>query len=597
MKLIFQPSKKDRSFIINQELLRKIAWDTGTHFPLDLNGNLVTLSMSHPSSGFMHWKLQKESVDSLHDLYKERFNHSRLVLRVYDVTDVSFDGFNAHHFFDIDIQGLSGQYYLHIGHPGRNLLTEVGFRLQDGHFHSMARSICVAFANNRPSNNYSINGYYVRSAYDHPLPVENIFNAGVFKRMHRELRNIKRTQTRSLFLVSFKAKQQPELNAVINNDLQNFAHILKTFGIKTKLFIPQREVNMSDMCSTIQDIYNLSRDAFQQLVIANKKKPISFVHCYNWLTAGVGIRAVDVLNIPMILSLNASKIDTQNITWSKELREYAKHCEKNATHKARIIIVPDEKTRECVIEKYSTDPDKVVIVPLPTTEVANADNDNPKEIRRAFALDPHAKIGLFAGELSHSSGIDLLINSLSRVDCHGHNAHFIFAGHGPLKDEMNRRCRDMGLGNRCHFWGDVDHSTFEKLLEACDYVMIPARTHQGDELARMAIQYGKPVLTTHQAHIHSIKHGENGLVAYDNLNSISWAVNEMLSHPVQGGMLRLVAQKKHENDHSLESIVVKHYITYEKAFHKQTDNIPKNKRPERYYARKLNAVALSEDIL
>ena len=122
----------------------------------------------------------------------------------------------------------------------------------------------------------------------------------------------------------------------------------------------------------------------------------------------------------------------------------------------------------------------------------------------------------------------------------------------------------MGIGHRCRFYGNVFKDFFDELLLVSDFVVIPARTWQDDNLARLAIANGKPVLTTHQSGIHCVSHGENGLVTYDNTNSIIWGLNELLSNPLQGSMLRLVAHHSDEDIPSDEKTAVKHYIEYER---------------------------------
>ena len=275
--LAHKKSKQDIS--LTQEELRTAAWDLGQHFPLGPQGNLVTLSMVQPHLGFVYWKLQKESVESLSDIYKERFHGSRLVLRIYDITDIDFNGWNAHYFFDIDIHGLSGNYYFPLDQTGRFFLAEVGFRLHDGHFHAMKRSQTVHFVNDHVTNQFHYNGLFVRSPLDPAIPVENIFNASVFKEMHLALKDIPRTQTQSLFIVSYKAKQDPDMNKALGAFIRDFTHKIKHFGIKTRIFIPQKEIDLTDMQTAIKDIYQLSRDTYQQLALAHQKQDISFIHC------------------------------------------------------------------------------------------------------------------------------------------------------------------------------------------------------------------------------------------------------------------------------------------------------------------------------
>ena len=107
---------------------------------------------------------------------------------------------------------------------------------------------------------------------------------------------------------------------------------------------------------------------------------------------------------------------------------------------------------------------------------------------------------------------------------------FLFAGEGPLRPELEARVNGAGLGPRVRFVGHVARPVFEELLQAADFVVVPARTSQDEGVAQAAIDAGRPVLATHQAHLGCVQHGKNGLVAYDNPGSIIWGINELLEH-------------------------------------------------------------------
>ena len=170
---------------------------------------------------------------------------------------------------------------------------------------------------------------------------------------------------------------------------------------------------------------------------------------------------------------------------------------------------------------------------------------------------------LFAGEMSHAAGADLLIDALPTVCRNNGAAHFVFAGEGPLKGELEDRAWHAGIGHRCRFVGDVSREIFEALLIASDFVVIPARTWQDQGLAQMAIGYGRPVLTTHQSGLNCVVHGENGLVTFDNPGSIIWGIQELLSNPLHGSMLRLVAKRSASETPSIGQIAAQHYMYYE----------------------------------
>lgn len=64
----------------------------------------------------------------------------QFILRVYDVTDILFDGCNAHKQFDVEVHSLTDHWYLDIYDCARNYLVEGGFREQSGHFIPITRS-------------------------------------------------------------------------------------------------------------------------------------------------------------------------------------------------------------------------------------------------------------------------------------------------------------------------------------------------------------------------------------------------------------------------------------------------------------------------
>jgi glycosyltransferase involved in cell wall biosynthesis len=135
--------------------------------------------------------------------------------------------------------------------------------------------------------------------------------------------------------------------------------------------------------------------------------------------------------------------------------------------------------------------------------------------------------------VSYEAGADILADAIVTVCGSDTSAQFVFAGDGALRGELQDRIMHAGLGNRFRLIGDVPSGRFEQLLKACDFVVIPSRVQQGEELAQLALSFGKPALVTHQSGIRCIVHGENGLITYDNPGSFVWGIREMLG-PLYG---------------------------------------------------------------
>lgn len=78
-------------------------------------------------------------------------HHDRLILRVYDVSLIIFNGNNAHSFFDVDIAGPLGNWYIQVA-PGKSWCAELGFKLTDGAFIKLLRSNTVHTPHEGPSS-------------------------------------------------------------------------------------------------------------------------------------------------------------------------------------------------------------------------------------------------------------------------------------------------------------------------------------------------------------------------------------------------------------------------------------------------------------
>ena len=96
-----------------------------------------------------------------------------------------------------------------------------------------------------------------------------------------------------------------------------------------------------------------------------------------------------------------------------------------------------------------------------------------------------------------------------------------------MRAELEARAWHGGFGHACRFMGHLPADAFAEVFAACDAVVIPARSGQNPMLAEHSLGAGKPVLTTHQAELGCVRHGENGLVTYDNPGSLVWGLREI----------------------------------------------------------------------
>jgi len=109
------------------------------------NETYLYLVPSGPRQLYVLWEVGQGMREEMERRFGSRFlatNH--LILRVYDVTGVVFDGFNANSFFEVD-DFLNDKVAYWVGvEPGRNWVAEIGYRaLGTMFFEKVARSNTV----------------------------------------------------------------------------------------------------------------------------------------------------------------------------------------------------------------------------------------------------------------------------------------------------------------------------------------------------------------------------------------------------------------------------------------------------------------------
>lgn len=115
--------------------------------PGGYNENKVVFLVIDPGWAHVYWDLSFDAVNSAHER-----GGKQLILRIYDVTDVMFNGYNAHSSFDIQCPDASRSWYLNLATSDRTYVADVGYLTDRGEFILLARSNAGHLPLGRPSD-------------------------------------------------------------------------------------------------------------------------------------------------------------------------------------------------------------------------------------------------------------------------------------------------------------------------------------------------------------------------------------------------------------------------------------------------------------
>lgn len=101
----------------------------------------VALMVKDPFWLYAYWEIAPDSLESLKNkLSKEDAEMAKIVLRIYDVTLIDFNGSNANKYFDIDVNSRENNWYINIWLDNVSYVGEIGLRTEAGKFIPLARS-------------------------------------------------------------------------------------------------------------------------------------------------------------------------------------------------------------------------------------------------------------------------------------------------------------------------------------------------------------------------------------------------------------------------------------------------------------------------
>jgi len=112
--------------------------------PKNYGDTKIMLLPRDPLWMYAYWEVSPQTFQILSQkIGEQKYNSSRWVLRVYDVTDIKFNGTNQHKYFDISITYSAENWYINAGEVNRSWCVDLGLITPDGQFYTVVRSNVV----------------------------------------------------------------------------------------------------------------------------------------------------------------------------------------------------------------------------------------------------------------------------------------------------------------------------------------------------------------------------------------------------------------------------------------------------------------------
>lgn len=111
--------------------------------PQHYNETSIILLARDPHWLHLYWEISARTWQEMRDRFGDELNRARIVLRVYDVTYIHFNGYNANHSFDIEVGPFAMNWYINLWSDNTSYCVDIAAILPNGYYHLIARSNSV----------------------------------------------------------------------------------------------------------------------------------------------------------------------------------------------------------------------------------------------------------------------------------------------------------------------------------------------------------------------------------------------------------------------------------------------------------------------
>ncbi len=115
-----------------------------TSEPVDLPASYgetrVVLLPVDPYQLHVYWEVTSDDLEKTKDRLDDKCGQAQAILRFYDITNMIFDGTNAHASIDVDVDMQERKWFGHLSSPAKSYLVDLGLKTEDGQLVPLVRS-------------------------------------------------------------------------------------------------------------------------------------------------------------------------------------------------------------------------------------------------------------------------------------------------------------------------------------------------------------------------------------------------------------------------------------------------------------------------
>jgi glycosyltransferase involved in cell wall biosynthesis len=193
-------------------------------------------------------------------------------------------------------------------------------------------------------------------------------------------------------------------------------------------------------------------------------------------------------------------------------------------------------------------PDRIAVVPLVVDNdwwLARSKEVDRAVVRTSWGVPLNAPVVMFCAKLQPWKRPQDLLRAFAAAAVTG--AHLVYAGDGPLANELSQEAGQLGIADRVHFLGFQNQSQLPAVYSSADLFVLPSKYDPCPAVVCEAMLCGLPVLLSDEirGRREQIDAGETGYIfPCGNVNALAEILRRSLADPARLAAMGHAARRK-----------------------------------------------------
>jgi len=232
----------------------------------------------------------------------------------------------------------------------------------------------------------------------------------------------------------------------------------------------------------------------------DRHRPDVLYERYNlFMPAGVWLKRW--VGVPLFLEVNAPLFDERKRYDGLALERFAKWIE-NVTWRGADRVLPVTQVLAYYVREAGVPGDRIAVTPNGISRERFLRNVDAEAAKARLGLSGSIVLG-FTGFIRAWHGLQMAIDLLAEGG--GERLQFLVVGDGPGRPELEQKARALGVADKVHFVGFVQHDAIVDYIAAFDIALQPSVTPYASPLKIFEyLALGKPVVAPRSPNIEEI---------------------------------------------------------------------------------------------